>query len=81
MPDKLIWPVVIKLLIALVVMLVAWAIAQLVLAHQVRKLCEEFAERFPGRCLICFYHKYGFLHGHEDLPRPKPHHCIEKAIS
>ncbi len=41
------------------------------------RVVEEFVERFPGRCMICSMHRYGFQEGHERDPRPKPHDCIE----
>lgn len=25
---------------------------------------EQFERRFPGRCAICSYHRYGVTHGH-----------------
>jgi len=42
------------------------------------KLCKEFAEVFPGRCMICSFHRYGLQNGLTRKPEPEPHNCIEK---
>lgn len=42
-----------------------------------REIVEEFARKFPGRCLVCSLHRYGYTHGHTSKPRPEPHDCIE----
>lgn len=42
------------------------------------RMVEEFAERFPGRCMICAYHQYGLREGFTSEPEPAPHDCIEK---
>jgi len=42
-------------------------------------MIEDFVGRFPGKCMICSYHRYGFTHGFIPLGDPVPeHHCIEK---
>jgi hypothetical protein len=39
---------------------------------------REFAQRFPGRCMICSYHQFGRAYGFVPLDgSAKPHHCIE----
>lgn len=68
-----------KLLLSLSALFIVWRIAAMLLARSARNMVEEFEQRFHGRCLICSYHKYGFMHGHEDSPRPKPHDCIEQG--
>jgi hypothetical protein len=45
-----------------------------------RRAAEEFARDFPGRCMICSYHRYGFQNNHTDAPRPEPHDCIEGNV-
>lgn len=42
-----------------------------------RVFVEEFARIFPGRCMICSYHRYGYDYGHEKDAKPPSHHCIE----
>lgn len=37
----------------------------------------RFRETFPGRCMICSHHQYGYTHGYEANPKPEPHYCIE----
>ena len=32
---------------------------------------EEFEEKFPGRCIICSYHRFGLQEGYVD-PGTKP---------
>lgn len=39
-------------------------------------LCAEFAARFPGKCLICSYHRHGVSMGYTTDPIP-PHECCE----
>lgn len=36
----------------------------------------DFQRKFPGRCMICSYHRYGISHGHTSGPCPE-HECIE----
>jgi hypothetical protein len=38
---------------------------------------REFMRKFPGRCLICSLHRYGFMHGFEKSRYPQKHDCIE----
>jgi hypothetical protein len=35
---------------------------------------REFEERFPGRCPICAYHRYGIVEGHVRADEPVPDH-------
>ncbi len=38
----------------------------------------EFARRFPGRCMVCSYHRFGLHHGIVAPGTPvDPHHCVE----
>jgi hypothetical protein len=41
-----------------------------------QETAEEFARTFPGRCMICSYHQYGYGVHHSD-PLPPEHDCIE----
>lgn len=54
----------------------------LVLRHQDRKqtkqMVAEFPVKFPGRCMICSYHRYGVEYGFTVKPL-EPHDCIEKV--
>lgn len=44
--------------------------------QQAKRMVAEFRERFPGRCIICSYHRYGVQNGYTAGP-PDPHDCIE----
>ena len=44
----------------------------------VEKMLDEFEERFPGKCPICSYHRFGLTHGYEKKLKPKKHYCPEK---
>lgn len=46
-------------------------------SESAQDLCERFASRFPGRCLICSFHNYGFQNGMTNEPLPPTHTCIE----
>jgi len=41
------------------------------------EMIQRFEDEFPGRCVICSYHKYGVTHGLTSGPVPE-HDCIEK---
>jgi len=41
-----------------------------------RRTVEDFAQRFPGRCFVCSYHRFGLQEGCVRGP-VKPHDCIE----
>jgi len=44
-----------------------------------REEVRVFAHTFPGRCLVCSYHRYGVDYGHVDpAERPPAHVCIEE---
>lgn len=44
-----------------------------------RKLVEKFAHRFPGKCMICSFYRFGRNNGfHAERPEPEPHECIER---
>lgn len=45
--------------------------------RRMARYVARFAEIFPGRCMICSYHYWGWTHGHEQLPFAPPHECIE----
>lgn len=51
------------------------------LQHSGRKMINEFAKKFPGRCVICAYHRYGVLHGFiAARTTPPAHHgCPEST--
>jgi hypothetical protein len=38
---------------------------------------HEWIRKFPGRCLVCSLHQYGYYFGHEKFPLPPEHDCIE----
>lgn len=42
------------------------------------QMVMEFEERFPGKCMICSLHRYGYRECFESNPNPPPHDCIEK---
>ena len=42
-----------------------------------RRMAADYAERFPGKCFICSYHRFGLREGHTSEPRPPEHDCIE----
>lgn len=42
---------------------------------------EQFRQQFPGRCMICSYHRYGYDHGFEQSPTPPAHRCIERLAA
>lgn len=44
-----------------------------------KNAAEEFAEAFPGRCMICSYHAYGISHGYGVGPL-EAHDCIEGNV-
>ena len=37
----------------------------------------EFIARFPGKCIICSYHRFGYSHGMTAKPKPENHFCID----
>ena len=41
------------------------------------RICKEFKEVFPDRCLICSYHRYGMENGLTKKDKPDTHICIE----
>lgn len=41
------------------------------------EIIAEFETMFPGRCLVCSMHHFGYGQGWEENPVPKPHFCIE----
>ena len=41
-------------------------------------MVEDFQRDFPGKCMICSYHRYGLREGFTSEPEPKPHECCEK---
>lgn len=44
--------------------------------QQAKQMVAEFQELFPGRCMICSYHRYGVENGFTVKPL-EPHNCIE----
>ena len=42
------------------------------------RMCREFAIAFPGKCIVCAYHRFGLREGLTREPIPAPHDCIEK---
>lgn len=41
-------------------------------------MAKEFEEKFPNKCMICSYHRFGYAQGYTDDPMPEPHDCIER---
>lgn len=41
-------------------------------------MVREFAEVFPGKCIICAYHSYQLRESLTNKSLPPPHFCIEK---
>jgi len=35
----------------------------------------EFARDFPGVCIVCSFHRWGYQQGFERSPRPEWHDC------
>ena len=44
------------------------------------EIVAEFRQRFPGKCLICSFHAFGYANGHTSDPVPPPHQCNEKQM-
>lgn len=44
-------------------------------------MCRDFAKTFPGKCMICSYHRFGRDHGMTTEPEPAPHDCIDRQNS
>jgi hypothetical protein len=57
----------------------AW-LFQLIDRRETNAMLHEFMERWPNRCPICWHHRMGVVHGHEQ-PGTKPgeHDCIERG--
>lgn len=70
----MIWPIV---LIALV-LLIGLAITYFVFENTTEKMLDDFTERFPNKCPICSYHRYGVSHGFEKNLKPPKHDCPER---
>jgi len=49
--------------------------------REARLLVAEFREHFPGRCMVCSYHRYGVLHGMVSGPPPEHDYCPESSSS
>lgn len=43
-----------------------------------KRMVEEYMAAFPGRCMICSYHRFGLQEGLTQAPEPPPHDCIER---
>lgn len=44
-----------------------------------KRLLDDFQEKFPGRCPICSFHRYGVMHGHLSPDDPiQEHDCLER---
>lgn len=49
-----------------------------ILRADARRDAEDFRRKFPGRCMICSYRRYGIDYGHvEPGTTPERHHRIE----
>jgi hypothetical protein len=44
-----------------------------------RDTVDSFERLFPGECLICSYHRYGYQNGHELSPHPPQHDCAKPS--
>jgi hypothetical protein len=42
------------------------------------RMCIEFAQAFPGKCIVCAFHRFGLREGLTQEPTPAAHDCIEK---
>jgi hypothetical protein len=43
------------------------------------KWIDEFLKRFPGRCPVCSFHRYGLREGFvRPGEKPAPHKCAER---
>lgn len=50
----------------------------LALQREAREDVQRWQKYFPGRCLVCAYHRHGRSMGYVDFDEPvEPHHCIE----
>jgi len=47
-------------------------------ASWVNRVVVEFSRRWPGRCLICSFHRWGYWHGFEEDYTPRPHGCDDR---
>jgi len=55
-------------------------IDRFIILHSKKKekiMIEEFTDAFPGRCMICSYHRFGRQEGLTNEPLPPKHKCIE----
>jgi hypothetical protein len=55
-----------------------WARIRRMNEEWARGVVEEFARKFPGRCMICSMHRFGRNSGYEQRSEPEPHECIER---
>jgi len=42
------------------------------------KVIKEWKKKFPRKCIICSYHKFGYEHGMTLDPNPPKHDCSYK---
>ena len=69
---------VINALVALFFMGLAWRMGRAYVRDQDARMLAEFREKFPGRCPVCSYHRYGRLNGYTSpTSTPDKHECID----
>jgi hypothetical protein len=39
---------------------------------------KNFEERFPGKCIVCSFHRFGYEMGYLNDVKPDKHLCLEK---
>ena len=47
----------------------------------ISQMVKEFVDVFPGRCMVCSYHRYGVSEGFlSSSSKPQDHFCIDEII-
>ena len=39
-------------------------------------MIKEWNEQFPGKCIVCSYHAFGYREGLTEDATPPPHECL-----
>ncbi|CAB4203410.1 hypothetical protein UFOVP1382_28 [uncultured Caudovirales phage] len=60
---------IVTLTVVAVLAIVAW------MRREDRRMVDDFMKRFPGECMICSMHRFGYQEGYERVPTPPPHDC------
>lgn len=65
------------LMILALAVLVGWLVSNHYAGRAARRTLAEFQRRFPGRCPICSFHRYGLTTGATSEPVPEHRDCPE----